>query len=214
MEIQAEKIVKGVEEALSNSGERGFRQSVEVAINLANLDLNDPKNRINEEVLLPKVKERFKVAIFAGGEMAMKSKGVADLVIPPEELGEIASDKRRAKKIANSYDYFVSDATLMPEIGKKWGVYLGTRGKMPKPLPPEADPRGLISVLKRSVRVRTKNKPVIHAFVGTTDMKAGEIAENIEAILERIESNLENPSNNLGSVWVKTTMGKAVRLER
>ncbi len=214
MEIDVENIVRGVREALSNSGEKGFRQSVEMAINLKDLDLNNPKNRISEDIQLTKCDDRSRVAVFARGEMAMKAKGVADLVISSEELGEIAGDKRKAKKIANSYDYFVADATLMPEIGKKWGVYLGARGKMPKPLPPEADPKGLINILKRSVKVRTKNRPVVHAFVGTDDMKPEEIAENVRVVLERVESNLENPHQNIGSVWVKTTMGKAVRLER
>lgn len=212
-EMKSDNIRIGVEEALSKSSERGFQQSVEVAINFRNLDLNLPKNRINEDIKLPKGDDRSKIAIFAGGEMAMKAKGFADLIIAPEELGEIAGDKRKAKKIANSYDYFIADASLMPEIGKKWGIYLGARGKMPKPLPPDADPKGLITALKRSVRLRSKNRPVVQAFVGTSNMKPEELTENILTILERIESALENPTNNIGSIWVKTTMGKAVKLE-
>ena len=39
-----------------------------------------------------------------------------------------------------------------------------------------------------------------------------QLAENLETILKRVESNLDRGSDNIASIWVKTTMGKAVRL--
>ncbi len=43
-------------------------------------------------------------------------------------------------------------------------------------------------------------------------MKAEDIADNIEAVLKRVESKLEHGRMNLASVYVKTTMGPSVRL--
>ncbi|HDN95712.1 MAG TPA: 50S ribosomal protein L1, partial [Thermoplasmatales archaeon] len=38
------------------------------------------------------------------------------------------------------------------------------------------------------------------------------IAENIEAVLSRVESKLERGRMNIKSAYVKTTMGKAIRV--
>ena len=37
-------------------------------------------------------------------------------------------------------------------------------------------------------------------------------ADNLETILKRVESNLDRGTDNIASIWVKTSMGKAVRL--
>jgi large subunit ribosomal protein L1 len=62
------------------------------------------------------------------------------------------------------------------------------------------------------VKVRTKDKTVFSTKVGSTAMKPELVAENIEAIVKRVESVLEQGSLNVRSIFVKTTMGPAVRL--
>jgi large subunit ribosomal protein L1 len=142
----------------------------------------------------------------------LKAKAVADLVITPEELGTIADNKKDAKKIANSTDYFIAEAPLMAVIGKRLGTVLGPRGKMPKPIPPGADPTGMIDNLRRSVTVRTKDRKTFHVPVGTADMDPEKIAENIDAIMKRVETRLEKGRMNIDSSYVKTTMGPSERI--
>jgi large subunit ribosomal protein L1 len=43
-------------------------------------------------------------------------------------------------------------------------------------------------------------------------MSQEQLADNLETILKRVESNLDRGNENIASIWVKTTMGKAVRL--
>jgi large subunit ribosomal protein L1 len=43
-------------------------------------------------------------------------------------------------------------------------------------------------------------------------MNSEQIAENIDAILKRLEGKLERGKLNIGSVYVKTTMGPPTRL--
>jgi large subunit ribosomal protein L1 len=100
----------------------------------------------------------------------------------------------------------------MPSIGKSFGPILGPKGKMPDPIPSSADPTAIIRRLKNTVKVRTKDKPTFHALVGNLSMSAEDIAANIEALLNTVESKLANGSQNIASVYVKTTMGPAVRL--
>jgi large subunit ribosomal protein L1 len=62
------------------------------------------------------------------------------------------------------------------------------------------------------VSVRTKDRKTFQAPVGTVDMSAEEIAENVDAILKRVIGKLEKGKMNIDSAYVKTTMGPSERL--
>lgn len=213
--IAQENIVKAVQQAIEagKAADRKFSQTVELAINLKNVDLSVPKNRIDEEITLPNGRGKTpRIAIFASGELAVRARDVADTVITPDELEELAKDKPRAKKIAKAHTFFLSEAPLMTTIGKSLGTVLGPRGKMPRPVPPNFDPTGLVNNLRTTVKIRSKDKMTFHAPVGTEDMDAEALAANIDAILTRVRGRLEQGDQSLRSVFVKTTMGPAVRI--
>lgn len=206
-------MIEKIQEAIDSAKERKFLESVELAINLKDVDLTNPKNRINEEVILPKGRgKKIKVAVFGSGELAVKARKVADLVIVSEELDTIVEDKRKAKQMVIDHDFFIAEAPLMPIIGKRLGIFLGTRGKMPKPIPPQADPVPFVNNLRNTVRLRSKERKTFHVSIGTRIMKAEEIAENLEVVLKRLESKLERGKMNIHSIYVKTTMGPAIRI--
>jgi large subunit ribosomal protein L1 len=201
-----------VKRALEVAKERRFKETVEVAVNLREVDLSVPKNRIDEEVVLPKGRgKQVKVCIFASGELALKARAVADLVIQPQEIEEYASDKRKAHKLAQQCDFFIAEAPLMPVIGRRLGVVLGPRGKMPRPVPPTADPTNMINNMRKSVRVRTRDRRTFHAAIGTREMTPEDIAENLDALMRRVVGKLERGRFNIASAFVKTTMGPAVK---
>ncbi len=209
-----ENIVAAVKEAIEKAKPRKFTESVDLAINLKDVDLSIPKNRINEEVILPHGRgKEVKIAVFASGETALKAKECADLVIPPEEIDKLAEDKRRARKLANEYDFFLAEAPLMAKIGKSLGIILGPRGKMPKPVPPGGDPCPMVRNLKRTVRMRSRDKRTFHVPVGTREMDPEKIADNIEEVIKRLETKLERGLQNIESIYVKTTMGPAVKIK-
>ena len=209
------KTVEAVQKAIEESKklERKFKQSVDVVINLKNIDMNDAKNRIEDEVMLPHGRGiEAKLALFASGDLALKSKTHVDLLIKPEEIEELAKDKKKFKKIADEYDFFIAEAPLMPTIGKTLGIILGPRGKMPKPVPPTIDITNMAKSLRKTVKVRSKTTKTIHAIVGREEMNAEHIADNIDAILKRLEGKLERGKLNIGSVYVKTSMGPPMRI--
>lgn len=209
------KTVEAVQKAIEESKKlnRKFKQSVDVVINLKNIDMNDAKNRIEDEVMLPHGRGiDAKLALFASGDLALKSKTHVDLLIKPEEIEELAKDKKKFKKIADEYDFFIAEAPLMPTIGKTLGIILGPRGKMPKPVPPTIDITNIAKSLRKTVKVRSKTTKTIHATVGREEMNAEHIADNIDAILKRLEGKLERGKLNIGSVYVKTSMGPPMRI--
>ncbi|MEM0128200.1 MAG: 50S ribosomal protein L1 [Thermoplasmatales archaeon] len=209
-----EKLLKSIEEAISSSKQRKFEESVEIAINLKDVDLSNPKNRLNEEILLPNGRgKEVKVGVISGNEMASKAKNVADFIISAEELDKLAEDKKGAKKIVNDADFFIAETALMPRVGKILGSIMGPRGKMPRPIPGNVDPTPIISNLRRTVKARSKEKPVVHVPIGTKKMEPRKLQENASEVLKRIESKLEKGEDNIKSIYVKTTMGPSVRVE-
>ncbi len=197
----------------SKAQERKFTQSVDLAIMLKNVDLSIPKNRIDEDIILPKGRGKpAKVGVFAQGDGASKARKVADSVIQPDEFDALTKNKRNFKRIVNNTTYFLAEAPLMANIGKTLGVVLGPRGKMPRPIPPGSDPSPQVNNLRNTVKVRSKDKKVFHCLVGLESMSAADIAENIDAVLKRVESKLEHGRLNLHSVFVKTTMGPSIKV--
>ncbi|MCW6158249.1 MAG: 50S ribosomal protein L1 [Thermoplasmatales archaeon] len=212
--MDGEALKKSLEEAINKSPKRNFGESVDLAVNLKDVDLSNPKNRINEEILLPNGRGRkIKVGLISGNEMATKAKGNADKFISAEELDKMTDHKRETKKMVNDIDFFIAEVALMPRVGKILGGIMGPRGKMPRPVPASVDPTPIINNLRRTVKARSKEKPVIHVAIGTKDMEVEKIAENGLEVLKRIEAKLEKGEENIRTIYVKTTMGPAVKVE-
>ena len=208
-----QRIIDIIKKLQAESKKRNFLETVELAINLKDIDLSNPKNRIQEEIILPHGRgKQVKVGLFGGSEMAVKAKGLADVVVQPEDIEDLAGDKAKARKFARSSDYFVAEAPLMPTIGKRLGIILAPRGKMPKPIPPGSDPGPVIEKLRTSVTVRTRDKLTFHLPIGAKDMPPEHLAENLDVVLGRITNKLERGKQNIRSAYVKTTMGPSFKV--
>src|SRR6056297_73389 len=206
-------IVEAVSRALDESPPRNFRETVDLAVNLRDLDLNDPSNRVDESIVLPSgTGQDTQIVVFAEGETALQAQDVADQVLSSDDLEELGDDDDAAKDLADATDFFVAEADLMQDIGRYLGTVLGPRGKMPTPLQPDDDVVETVNRMKNTVQVRSRDRRTFHTRVGADDMPAEEIADNIDVIIRRLEADLEKGPLNLDSIYVKTTMGPAVEV--
>ncbi|KXB02249.1 50S ribosomal protein L1 [candidate division MSBL1 archaeon SCGC-AAA261F19] len=214
MPISREEILKTVSEVRKKATDRNFVQSFDLAVGLKDINLNNPENRINTKVELPHgIGRSQKVAVLADGELAERARAAeADRVVGRDEIKKLGDNKPEAKKFAEEFDSFIAKADMMPFIGKQLGPVLGPRGKMPQPIPPNANPSDLIKRSRSMVRVRVRTEPAVHLIVGKEEMSDEQIADNVKAVLDTIESNLPKGNKQINSVYLKTTMGKPVRL--
>ncbi len=212
--MEHEQILTAVKEAMEKSPQRKFSESIDLAINLKNLDMNQPQNRIDEEIILPNGLGRpIKIAVFTKGETAQRAKAAgADYVFDPEEISVLGEDKTRAKNLAEEVNFFIAEAAYMPAIGKTLGQVLGPRGKMPIPLTPDKDVVQIINKSRNSIKVRSKDKMTFHISIGKKEMDPVKISENVEAVINRIEHRYERGLYNVKSIYVKTTMGPSVKV--
>ena len=209
----ADTIVNAVSRALDEAPPRNFRETVDLAVNLRDLDLNDPSQRVDESVVLPAgTGQETRIVVFASGETALRAEAVADEVLDGDDLEELGDDTDAAKDLADETDFFVADASLMQDIGRYLGTVLGPRGKMPTPLQPDDDVVETVNRMKNTVQLRSRDRRTFHTRVGAQDMDSDEIADNIDVIIRRLEADLEKGPLNIDSMYVKTTMGPAVEV--
>ena len=207
-------IVQAVSRALDESPPRNFQETVDLAVNLRDLDLDDPSNRVDESIVLPSgTGQETQIVVFAEGETALQAENVADEVLSGDDLEDLGDDDDAADDLADDTDFFVAEASLMQDIGRYLGTVLGPRGKMPTPLQPDDDVVETINRMKNTVQLRSGDRRTFHTRVGADDMDAEEIADNIDVIIRRLEADLEKGPLNLDTIYVKTTMGPAVEVD-
>ena len=209
-----QEIIDAVKEAKEQAKPRNFTQSIDVIINIKDLDVRKPENRFSEEVALPNGRGKpIKIGVIADGELALAAKNAGvDVVISKEDLQEFGKDIKAAKKVVNSVDSFIAQADMMPLVGRFLGRILGPRNKMPKPVPASARIEPLLERTQATIKVGVKQQPSIQILVGTQDMDDEKLAENIEAVLAVLDRNLEKGRNQIKSMYIKATMGSVVRV--
>jgi len=214
MPLDKNVLLDAVKEAKSKSGERKFTESVELILDIKEVDMKSPEGKIQQVVELPHVTGKpNKILVIASGELAMNAKKVVDRVIEKSELEGLSGKKKDLRKLANTYDVFLSEAPLMPTVGRTFGPVLGPRGKLPVPVPPNADITVLVKKHRKTVVVRMRNQPIIQCAVGTAEMKDEQIVENIQVILRMLEGKLKRGLKNIKFAFIKTSMGSPVKIK-
>ena len=209
-----ENIQNAIQQALDESPERNFVETLEIAFTLRDVDLKNPANRIQEEVRLPSGRGKpVRIAMFAGGEMSTKAKAAGIEVIDPSQIEDIGGNRQQARKMANRYDFFLSEIPHMGTVGRFLGVVLGPRGKMPRPVPPTVDPGMIAAGLKDTAIVRSRDKITFHTAMGSREQGIGDLTANGMAIWTRVVGKLERGAGNIRSCYVKTSMGPSIKVE-
>ena len=204
-------IETAVARALEDSPDRNFTETVDLAINLRDLDLNEPSNRVDESIVLPSgTGQETRIAVIAEGETAVRAEEAADEVLSGDDVADLDDDE--AKDMADETDFFIAEEAMMQDIARHLGTILGPRGKMPDPLAPDDDVVETVNRLKNTVQLRSGDRRTFHTLVGAEDMDAESIADNIDVILRRLHADLEKGPQNIDAVYVKTTMGPSVEV--
>jgi large subunit ribosomal protein L1 len=106
----------------------------------------------------------------------------ADRIIEVDELDRLGTNKKEAKKLAKAYDFFLSDTALMATVGRSLGQFLGPKGKMPTPIPYGAPIESILTRLRGSVRIRSRNQLNISTKIGDEKMDDKQHIQNANTI--------------------------------
>ena len=212
--VNESEIVTLIKEAKKGERERKFKESLELYITLKDIDVKKGF-ALNEVIQLPKLMSKpAAVCVMATGDMGLKAKDAkADEILDSDKVNKLAEDKRASRKLINKYDFFLADTKLMPVVGKSLGQLLGPRGKMPTPVPFNAPIESFLERFRSSIRVRVKNSLSISCKIGDVTMDEHDVAANAIAVINNLKTKLPNGDKNIRKYMIKTTMGKAIKID-
>jgi large subunit ribosomal protein L1 len=210
------QVTQALKKAKENSQRRNFSQSVDLIINLRDIDLKKPEQSVNFFHTLHYGKgKKVKICALVGPELLSQAKEVCDNAVSVDDFPKY--QKKQAKKLATDFDFFIAQATIMTKVAQAFGKILGPKGKMPNPkagcvVAPNANLKPLYERLQKTVKLQTKNDPIVQTIVGNEKMKDEEIIDNILTVYDGLIHHLPSGKNNIRNSFLKLTMGKAFEI--
>jgi large subunit ribosomal protein L1 len=201
-----------IKEAKQSTKARKFKQSVELIMVFRDVDVKKGFV-ISETVQLPKkMNQSATICVIASGDLGIKAKSAnADMVMDSEQVTQMGSNKRTSRKLINGYDFFLADTSVMANVGKILGQFMGPRGKMPTPLPFNAPIDAILERFRSSIRVKLKNSLSLACKIGDETMSDEDLLANANAVISTIEKKLPSGDKNIKRIMIKTSMGKIIK---
>ncbi|MHA1796718.1 MAG: hypothetical protein ACTSUK_11455, partial [Promethearchaeota archaeon] len=204
---------------------RKFDETVDLIINVRDVDIKNPNNRIDNEIMLPHpipnnlTKKDICFIVKDQMELDLKEAGYA--VLNQNDLSNLQKKSKKEKKAtAKKYKYFVARADLMRDLARVLAQFLGQQGKMPRPQPkgfgiirPNEDLQNFLPKLNHIVKITMKKQLMMQLKVGKKSQSKEELQDNINSVLNFVEGHLPMGNNNIRSIYIKTTMGKPVMVQ-
>jgi len=212
------EIIETLVKLKQEAKERKFNQSVDLIVNLKDINLKRPEEQVEFFTAIPNAgNKKSKVCAIVAHDLEEEAKKTCDTVILQEDLKKYKADKKTAKKIAADHDFFIAQANIMGPIAGAFGRVLGPRGKMPNPkagcvVPPKGQLGPLYERLQKTVKVSAKKLPVVQIKVGTVDMAEDQIAENVLFFIDQLIHHLPKERHNVKGALLKLSMSKPVKI--
>ena len=203
---------------------RKFDETIDLIINLKDLNLNDPKQRIDKEIVLPNntiTTGTPNVCIIASDEILLEARKLGLETIDNDGLVQLNNEEKKVKKkFVKKYDFFIVEDKMMPSVARYLARFLGPLGKMPKPFPsgygivssPE-DLRIAIERYLKIIRIQLKKQLLIQVKIGKKSMEEDKVFENLKAVVDYIADQMPHRYNNIKSMFLKTTMGHPIKVD-
>jgi len=203
---------------------RKFDESIDFIINLKDVNLNDPKQRIDKEILLPNniiTKDKPNICVIASDEILLEAKNLGLNTIDSDGLVKLNNEEKKVKKkFVKKYDFFIVEDKMMPNVARYLARFLGPLGKMPKPFPSGygiiSNPNDLQVAIERYlkiIRIQLKKQLLIQVKIGKKSMEKEKVFENMKAVVEYIADQMPHKYNNIKSMFLKTTMGHPIKID-
>jgi len=203
---------------------RKFDESIDLILNLKDINLKDPKQRIDKEIILPNniiTKDKPNICVIASDEILLEAKNLGLETMDKDGLIKLNNEEKKyKKKFVKKYKFFVVEDKMMPNVARYLARFLGPLGKMPKPFPSGygiiSSPSDLNVAIERYlkvIRIQLKKQPNIQVKVGKKSMDKDKVFENMKAVVEYIADQMPHKYNNIKSMFLKTTMGQSIKID-
>merc|ERR1711902_165560 len=181
---------------------RNFKETVELQITLKDYDPQKDK-RFSGTVKLPNVpRPNQKICII--GDAAHNDEAEA------KSIPRMSADD--LKKLTKKYDAFLASESLIKQIPRLLGPGLNKAGKFPALLTHNDNMEAKVLDLKSTIKFQMKKVLCLSVAIGNVGMSDDELVFNIHLSINFLVSLLKKHWQNVRSLYIKSTMGPAIRL--
>jgi large subunit ribosomal protein L10Ae len=191
---------------------RNFIETIEAQVTLKNYDPVRDK-RFSGSFRLPTVpRPKLKCCVLGSAAHCEQADRIGVDHMSVEDLKKLNKNKKMVKKLAKRYDFFIASDNLIKQIPRLLGPGLTKAGKFPTLLGNNEDMQGKIDELKATIKFQMKKVMCLNVSVGNIEMDAREVFTNTQLAANFLASLLKKQWQNIGQIYIKTTMGPSVQI--
>lgn len=191
---------------------RNFTETVEIQITLKNYDPVRDK-RFSGTFRLPTVpRPNLKCCMLGNAAHCEQADRIGMDHMSVEDLKKLNKNKKLVKKLAKKYDFFLASDNMIKQIPRLLGPGLTKAGKFPTLLPAGDDMQEKVDEVKSTIKFQMKKVMCLNVAVGNVGMDKQKIIVNTQLAANFLASLLKKQWQNIGQIFVKTTMGPSVQI--
>jgi large subunit ribosomal protein L10Ae len=186
---------------------RNFVESIELQILLKNYDTQRDKRFSGTFRLPTQPKHNFGICVLGNAKHCEKAEQIGVDKMTVDDLKKFNKNKKIIKKFAKKYDAFLASGSLIKQIPRILGPGLTKAGKFPALLEENENIQEKVDTTKATIKFQMKKVLCMNLAVANVDMSKDETLLNIQLAVNFLVSLLKKNWQNLGKLYVKTTMG-------
>ena len=191
---------------------RNFTETIEAQFTLKNYDPVRDK-RFSGTFKLPTVpRPGLKCCILGNAAHCEQADRIGIDHMSVEDLKKLNKNKKLVKKLAKKYDFFVASDNMIKQVPRLLGPGLTKAGKFPTLLAGSEDMQEKVDEQKATIKFQMKKVMCLNVAVGNVTMTEKEILVNTQLAANFLASLLKKQWQNIGQIYVKSTMGPAIQV--
>jgi len=205
-----EKITLNGEE--KEGKKRNFVETVELQITLKNYDPVRDK-RFSGTFKLPSVpRPNLKCCMLGNAAHCEQAARIEVDHMSVEDLKKLNKNKKLVKKLAKRYDFFLASDNMIKQIPRLLGPGLTKAGKFPTLLSSSDDMQEKIDEVKSTIKFQMKKVMCLNVAVGNVSMDKQQVSGNSQLAANFLASLLKKQWQNIGQIYIKSTMGPSIQI--
>merc|ERR1712057_134621 len=170
--IPADALRETIRQILAGSQEkkRKFLETIELQVVLKNYDTQKDK-RFAGSIKLPNIpRERLSCCILGDAFHVDQAKSAGIDCMDVEALKALNKDKKKVKKLANKYAFFLASSSIMKQIPRLLGPTMHKMGKFPTLIERTEDMVAKIDDIRSTVKFQLKKVLTMGVAAGNVSM--------------------------------------------
>ena len=186
---------------------RNFTETIELQINLKNYDPQRDK-RLSGTFKLPTVpRPNLKCCVLGNAAHCEQAARIEIDAMSVEDLKKLNKNKKLVKKLAKRYDFFLASDNMIKQVPRLLGPGLTKAGKFPTLISSSDDMQEKVDEMRATIKFQMKKVMTLNVAVANVEQDKQEIVVNTQLAANFLASLLKKQWQNIGSMYIKSTMG-------